>query len=261
MPPLQLQYFQSGSNPHHTILIPTIMSRMFTSTIRCFDCNTEVLDIKKHRSAGECPKPKGGAPAGWSGKVGGHTAKPLNQLGVRQQGRDYFFLLDLSSSMVGPKLTEVKRTVLEMHTNKLRDEDRMAIVTFDSAAFFRLKPRPNGQLQRQGEIAPALERFFAKGNTALYDAIWLALEEVRDKSRPTTLIVLTDGEDNASAHTLQQVLDEADKYPAIVIDIVHIDGQTARPVEAFQKIAASRQGHYKIVTTVTIVETVRELLG
>jgi Mg-chelatase subunit ChlD len=47
----------------------------------------------------------------------------------------------------------------------------------------------------------------------IYDAIWIAVEQVRDKDRQTLIIVLTDGEDNASKHSHVEVLEMIKQYP------------------------------------------------
>jgi len=168
-----------------------------------------------------------------------------------------FFLVDVSSSMDGDRLNEAKRAITEVHQGGLQDEDRMALITFDTKAFFKLKPRANGQLARQGEIAPLLGRIFARGATALYDALWLALEQLEDVTRPTQFLVLTDGEDNSSTHTLAQVLERAKAFPALTLDIKQIGpGLGVARTPAFEQLAEGR-GSYQIITTEMIVSSIR----
>ena len=122
---------------------------------------------------------------------------------------------------------------------------RMAIITFDTAAYFKLKPRPVGQIVRQLELPGILDRIYAKGLTALWDAIVLAVSQIRDDTRQTRIMVLTDGEDNSSTHTAADVSALVATKPNVTIDIIHI-GDTAIP--GYTKIATESGGNYSLIT-------------
>jgi len=63
---------------------------------------------------------------------------------------------------------------------------------------------------RSDELAHAIDSAPVTGKTALYDALALAQERVRGGAHPKkVLVVISDGGDNASAHTLAQVLKAA----------------------------------------------------
>ena len=60
----------------------------------------------------------------------------------------------------------------------------------------------------------------ARGKTALYDAIEIALTHLRTSSRDKkALIVISDGGDNASSHTLKQVLPADGRSDAMIYTI------------------------------------------
>lgn len=120
---------------------------------------------------------------------------------------------------------------------------------------YRLKPRANGQLKRQNEIDPLLERIRTMGVTALYDSLMGVITDLHDKTRPTTLLVLTDGLDNASKHTLEDVMNEASKWPAVVLDIVHIDETMETVPKEFTSLARAYKGTAKSVKITAIAET------
>jgi uncharacterized protein with von Willebrand factor type A (vWA) domain len=161
---------------------------------------------------------------------------------------DHYLLLDVSGSMAGSRLMGAKSALIDV-VQQLPSKDRMAIVTFDTHAFFKLQPRPVGQIRRKKELPGILGGIFAQGGTALYDAIYLAVSQIRDKDVSTALTVLTDGEDNSSSHTLQEVLDLVAQYPKIRLDIVHIGD---RPIPAYVDIAQVR-GSYSMITEVEII--------
>jgi VWFA-related protein len=64
------------------------------------------------------------------------------------------------------------------------------------------------------------------GKTALYDAVIDALDHVeRAKHQKRVIIVLTDGEDNASGHTQQDMYDRALHSDAIIYTVASDDGR------------------------------------
>ena len=121
-------------------------------------------------------------------------------------------------------------------------QDEMFVINFNERARRGL---PDIQLfsDNLNQLRDALWRGVPEGRTALYDAIDMALHHVefgrRDKK---SLIVITDGGDNVSTHTLDHVLhevldsvatvytigiyddDDPDKNPAVLKRIAHISG-------------------------------------
>ena len=117
-----------------------------------------------------------------------------------------------------------------------------------------MKPRPVGQIRRQKELPELLARIYAKGATAIWDAIWLSVEQLADKNRKTLMIALTDGEDNSSKHTFQQVQDLIDGYPNVQLSIIHIDG-TGKHCLEYQQLCQGR-GEYRVIAETEIVITI-----
>lgn len=67
------------------------------------------------------------------------------------------------------------------------------------------------------EMKTALERIDARGSTALYDAIIGSLDHLKKGSRDKkVLIVVTDGEDNASRHNLESTMEQAQRSDAVI---------------------------------------------
>jgi uncharacterized protein YegL len=187
----------------------------------------------------------------------GSLAKRVRNSGKVKDGVTAFVLLDVSGSMLGGRLNAAKTAAAACFA-AMHDEDRFSVATFDSQAWMRLKPRPVGQLRRQNELPPLLERIFARGQTALYDAIVLTVDQIRAKDLRNTITVLTDGEDNASTHTLADVLAMLAQYPNISLDIVHI-GAGENRVAAYDALVAERGTYVVVQTTETIVQTTTQL--
>jgi Ca-activated chloride channel homolog len=67
------------------------------------------------------------------------------------------------------------------------------------------------------ELKTALERIDARGSTALYDAVIGSLDHLKKGSRDKkVLLVVTDGEDNASRHSLENVVEQAQRADAVI---------------------------------------------
>jgi Ca-activated chloride channel homolog len=67
------------------------------------------------------------------------------------------------------------------------------------------------------EMSKALERIDARGSTAMYDAVIGSLDHLKKGTRDKkVLIVVTDGEDNASTHSLENAIERAQRSDAVI---------------------------------------------
>ena len=67
------------------------------------------------------------------------------------------------------------------------------------------------------EMKTALERIDARGSTALYDAVIGSLDHLKKGARDKkVLLVVTDGEDNASRHSLENVVEQAQRADTVI---------------------------------------------
>jgi Ca-activated chloride channel family protein len=70
------------------------------------------------------------------------------------------------------------------------------------------------------EMKQALERIDARGSTALYDAVLGSLDWLKKGSKDKkVLLVVTDGEDNMSRHTLKDVVENAEHSNTVIYTI------------------------------------------
>ena len=126
-------------------------------------------------------------------------------------------VVDQSTSM-RPKLAEVS-TAARTFVRFSNPDDEMFVVNFNEKASLGLPGSirfTNNTVYLQNAIAIKP----AGGQTALYDAIAKALEELQAGSRDKkVLIVVSDGGDNASAHSLAQVMKLAGQSSAVIYTI------------------------------------------
>jgi VWFA-related protein len=152
-------------------------------------------------------------------------------------------VIDQSGSM-RPKQREVVAAALAF-IQASNSKDEVFVINFNEAPRRGL-PDPILFSDDIQQLRAALWRGVPEGRTALYDSIEMALRQLdfgrRDKR---TLIVVSDGGDNASVHKLQEVVHEVldsvstiytigifdesdpDRNPAILKRIAHISGGRA----------------------------------
>lgn len=82
-------------------------------------------------------------------------------------------------------------------------DDETFIVNFDDSAY--LEQDFTGSI---GDLVDALDNIDARGETALYDAIYLSADHLKaGKKDKKAILLITDGEDNVSKYTLNKVLE------------------------------------------------------
>jgi len=138
-------------------------------------------------------------------------------------------ILDHSRSME-TKLRSVRAAVLSFAQSS-NPEDEMFVVDFSDrvrSEIFRGKLFTNDV----SELQNALAAVGAEGGTALYDAIYQGLERLRVGHRnKKSLIIVSDGGDNASQHKYHQVLAMAHQSEAVIyaIGLVGAPGEEEKP--------------------------------
>ena len=132
-------------------------------------------------------------------------------------------LVDNSGSMA-PKRDDVIAAALAF-ARASNPQDQMFVVNFNDRVFFGLPP-DIAFTDRQDRLQQALLAISSIGQTSLYDGIAAALDHLTLGSRDRkVLILISDGGDNASKHTLAQVLAMARQSTAIIYAIAIFDEQ------------------------------------
>jgi len=123
-------------------------------------------------------------------------------------------VIDNSGSM-RPKRAEVIAAALAF-AGSSNPQDQMFLVNFNEHVSFGL-PRNVIFTDQPEQLKAAMRTVIADGETALYDAVAIALERLKMGNRDKkVLIVVSDGADNASAHTKAQMLELATQSDAII---------------------------------------------
>jgi Ca-activated chloride channel homolog len=132
-------------------------------------------------------------------------------------------VVDNSSSM-RPKRAEVIAAGLAFARSSNPD-DQVFEVNFNERVSFGL-PADKPFADNPDALAAALSNITANGETALYDAVAVALDHLKTGNRDKkVLIVISDGGDNASRHKLDQIMAMAKQTEAIVYTIGIFDDE------------------------------------
>ena len=189
------------------------------------------------------------------------------------------FLIDNSSSM-GPNRDRVIASAVEFAKHS-HPKDEVFVVTFNEHVLPVFGPVVVGEMN-MGEFGSSMSQAItARGMTAIYDGILDGLRRVgRGQHTRQVLIVISDGDDNASRATLDEVIKQVHESDATIYTIALIDpltregdpgllrrlaqatgGETYRPrrveeiASAFERISRDIRSAYTLAYTPTAAAT------
>ena len=128
-------------------------------------------------------------------------------------------LLDTSASMES-KLPTAQEAAIGF-ARRLRGQDLAEVIDFDSRVVV-LAPFTNGV----PELEQAIHKTSAGGSTSLYNAVYIALKDLKkvmakntDEIRRQAIVLLSDGEDTSSLLPFEEVLDLAKRSETAIYSI------------------------------------------
>jgi Ca-activated chloride channel homolog len=151
-------------------------------------------------------------------------------------------VIDNSGSM-RPKRAEVTAAALAFARSS-NTNDQIFVVNFNENVSLGL-PANMMFTDKVDQLEAALSRITANGKTALHDAVANALEYLKKGNRDKkVLIVISDGADNASRHTLAEVMTMLKESEAIIYTIGLFDEEDPerdpRPLKQFAKVTGGQ---------------------
>ncbi|MEE9441432.1 MAG: VWA domain-containing protein [candidate division Zixibacteria bacterium] len=190
------RYIQSGNHPPRDAVRIEELINYFNydypqpDGVHPFSVNTEVAD---------CP---------WNPRhdlvlIGLQGAK-LNQYHLPPS--NLVFLIDVSGSMNNPKKLPLLKKAFKLLVNHIRQDDRIAIVTYSGRARLVLPSTPG---YRGEEIIRAIDRLHADGSTAGAAGIELAYREAWDNfidGGNNRVVLATDGDFNVGVSSTSELV-------------------------------------------------------
>jgi tight adherence protein B len=174
------------------------------------------------------------------------NSKPVAGLEAENLGREKAVLLalDRSQSMKGASLSDALRAARKF-VDLSGDADRLSLVSFASRAepAISFSSTPSELKAELSGIGVDSEQ-----GTALYDAVVIAVRALaKQPLKGRVLILLTDGADRSSRHTLEDAIAVAKKAD-IAVYTVGIKGSQFEP-EPLQMLATETGGSFASATT------------
>lgn len=124
-------------------------------------------------------------------------------------------VIDNSGSMreKRPRVNEAALTLVESSN----PDDQVFVVNFNEDYYL---DQPSDFTNNITVLKDALSRIDSRGSTALYDAVLASLNHLKLGTRQKrALLVITDGEDNASRHSLEYTVEAAERSNAVIYTI------------------------------------------
>ncbi len=174
--------------------------------------------------------------------------------GVQQQIRSFKredvpvsmgLIVDNSGSM---RYTRAKVEAADMAlVTDSNADDEVFIVNFNDEAFLDLPPGKSFTSDIQ-EMKDALTRVDSRGGTALFDAIRMSIDHLKEKAHKDkkVLVVVTDGNDNASAMTLEGLVRLAQQTEVLIYAVGLLSeeerGEAKKAEKALSALAVATGG-------------------
>jgi Ca-activated chloride channel family protein len=146
-----------------------------------------------------------------------------NGWSLNRKRADIMLVVDTSGSMEGDKL-ELVKAGLETFLLRILPEDRVGLITFDSSARVATPLAPLSE--NRIALQTAIGDMRARGKTAVFDALELARQELEglpppEDDRITAIVLLSDGADNASVVSLEQVSQSFDESGISIFPVAY----------------------------------------
>jgi VWFA-related protein len=116
-------------------------------------------------------------------------------------------------------------------------QDQVFVVNFNDVYYL---DTPGDFATNLEELKAALDKIDSRGGTALHDAVYASLDHIKLGNRDKkVLLVITDGEDNASRYSFEELIDHAQKSNAVIYTIGLLG--VMEPGGLFKKSGGARQ--------------------
>ena len=138
-------------------------------------------------------------------------------------------VFDVSGSMSREKIAKSRRA-LEKFINTSHPSDEYSLISFNDRAKLLLDRTRDGE-----SLLQKLTLIETKGNTALYDAVYLGVERVtRGTRQKKALLVISDGQDNSSRYNFKEVRRTMKESDVVIYGVGILGGSDMGSMEGMQ---------------------------
>jgi VWFA-related protein len=146
-------------------------------------------------------------------------------------------VIDSSASMRSKRANVITASMILV--NAFNQKDEMFVVTFSEAAFLDQPLTVDKK-----ELEDALAKANPRGITAMRDAVNMSIDYVKSagKNEKKALVVITDGEDNASNVTLEQLVRKTRQSGVTIYNVGLLDAEEPRAAGAARRALQALAG-------------------
>lgn len=170
-----------------------------------------------------------------------------------QEQINIHLVADISGSMWGEPIDEaivIMRKFLE--NVQFGIGDKIQLTAFHSFVMEIQRFTPDKSL-----LQSALDRLWAEGETALYDALYYAIHSTALQEGAKCIIAFTDGEDNCSSVSYETVIADSQHF-GIPIFIIGVDVDEVYGRSVLQDICDRTGGSYSSIKEIDTLESIYE---
>ena len=161
------------------------------------------------------------------------------------EGISYNIAADKSGSM-DSSMSDMQ-SIMRSFVDALDTKDRAELLAFDTYVMYMCTYTTDKTLLKNG-----INNISAFGETALYDALYEAVFNSGMQKGARCIIAFTDGADNSSYHSQQDVIDLAKMYSVPIFII----GTSSADYSVLENIASSTNGYYWFIDSIYDLEDI-----
>ncbi len=161
------------------------------------------------------------------------------------EGISYNIAADKSGSM-DSSMSDMQ-SIMRSFVDALDTKDRAELLAFDTYVMYMCTYTTDKTLLKNG-----INNISAFGETALYDALYEAVFNSGMQKGARCIIAFTDGADNSSYHSQQDVIDLAKMYSVPIFII----GTSGADYSVLENIASSTNGYYWVIDNIYDLEDI-----
>jgi Ca-activated chloride channel family protein len=170
-----------------------------------------------------------------------------------------YLVVDTSGSMRGEKLARTQEALKAFVSQIRGDRDRVGLIEFGTDIKSMRDLEPLDDARRQA-LMGSIERLEANGETALLDAVWHGYESLQrtaDDEAINALVVMTDGQENASRRGVNDLTWRLEEEGAVDVVVFTIAFGRGADKDLLERIAEAGSGQFRRADETDIEELYR----
>ena len=170
-----------------------------------------------------------------------------------------YLVVDTSGSMSGAKLARTREALRAFVLEIRGDRDEVGLIEFGTDVKGIEELKSLDDIQR-GALLERIDRMEASGETALLDAVWQAYDRLQgaaDEEAINALVVMTDGQENASARGVADLTWRFEQDDGIDVVVFTIAFGRGADEDLLRRIAEAGDGQFRRADETDIEELYR----